>query len=60
MPVAEGARLDYFDKNRIERAIDQAKVGSPPVRVIVEHAGQRYRILVSPLLNKEEVLASRA
>ena len=60
MPVAEGARLDYFDKNRIERAIDQAKVGSRPVRVIVEHAGQQYRILVSPLLNKEEVLASRA
>ena len=60
MPVAEGARLDYFDKNRNERANDQAKVGSPPVRVIVEHAGQQYRILVSPLLNKEEVLASRA
>ena len=60
MPVAEGARLDYFDKNRIERAIDQAKVGRSPVRVIVEHAGQQYRILISPALDPEAVLASRA
>ena len=60
LPPREHCSLGYFDKNRIERAIDQAKVGSPPVRVIVEHAGQQYRILISPALDPEAVLASRA
>lgn len=58
--VDEHCSLGYFDKNRIERAIDQASKTGVPVRVEVIHNERRYKVLISPALNKAKVLASRS
>jgi len=51
--------LSWGDRNRIERAVDQASPHNPPVRVVIEHNGQQYRVLVSLLLDQEAVLRAR-
>ncbi len=58
--VVAGCRLDYFSRNLIERAVDQSAAGTQPVRVVIEHNGKKYRVLVSALLDKQEVLESRS
>ena len=60
LPPREHCSLGYFDKNRIERAIDQVAAGAHSVHVSVLHGGQEYRVLISKALNHKEVLASRS
>lgn len=57
-----GCRLSYFDRNKIERAIDQAAEARPvlPVSVHVEYEGRTFRVLVTPVLDKEKVYRARA
>lgn len=57
--IEEGARLSYFDKNKIERAVDQAHNGFLPVAVTIEAHGKHFRVLVSKETDKAKVLAER-
>ena len=59
MTVTERTSLSYFDRNRIERAIDQAHDGLMPVSVEVKSRGQKFRVLVSKSTDKAKVLAER-
>ena len=60
LPVADRCQLGYFDRNRIERAIDQSARNGNPVATEIIHGGRKFRVLISPALDPEAVLASRA
>ena len=59
MTIEEGFRLNYFDRNAIERAVDQTHHGLLPVSVTIEAHGQKFRVLVSKSTDKAKVLAER-
>ena len=59
MTVEEYCQLGYFDKNRIERAIDQSFKTGKPVRIEIIHRDRPFRLVITPTLNKAKVLASR-
>ena len=53
--IREHAHLGYFDKNKIESAIDQASLNyNMPVSVRVQHAGAEYRVTVQRATRTEE------
>lgn len=55
----EGFRLSYFDKNAIERAVDQTHNGFLPVAVIIQAHGKKFRVMVSKATDKAKVLQER-
>ena len=60
MAIAEHARLSWFDRNRIERAIDQALTAEFPVRTTVEQNGVTYTVTIVRSLTKYQKAARRA
>jgi hypothetical protein len=57
--IEEGFRLGYFDRNAIERAVDQTHNGLLPVSVTIKAHGQKFRVMVSKSTDKAKVLAER-
>ena len=59
MAATEHCSLGYFDKNRIERAVDQVAADHGWARVLVPFGGKFYRVLISEATNYEARLAER-
>lgn len=57
--IEEGARLSWGDKNKIERAVDQAHNGVMPVAITIEAHGKQFRVLVGKVIDKAKLLAER-
>ena len=52
--------LSYFDKNRIERALDQVAETGMAVRVVMMWEGKPIRVLVSRQLDHAKIAAERS
>jgi hypothetical protein len=60
MTIDEHCQLSYFDRNLIERAIDQSFRTGNPVRITIKHRDRPFQLVIGPRLNKAKVLASRS
>ena len=58
--VEAGHRLSYFDKNKIERAIDQTARTRTGVKLEIEAHGEKIRVIVYPAPDVERIARERA
>ena len=58
--VEPGFRLDYFSKNKIERAVDQTARTRLGVKLEIEAHGEKFRVLVYPAPDAAKRLEERS